>query len=49
MATVATDSGMAGDSDIARLENRLRLVARGPLFSRERWKAIWQLKTGGIE
>lgn len=46
LATVATDHGMVGDSDVARLENRLRLVARGPLFSGKRWKAIWELNTG---
>ncbi len=47
LATVATDSGLAGDSDIARLENRIRLVARGPLFTGKRWQAIWELNTGG--
>jgi hypothetical protein len=34
---------MAGESEIARLENRVRLAARGPLFSKERWRAILDL------
>lgn len=46
LATVATQRGMEGVNETARLENRLRLVTRGPFFTRERWRAIWELHTG---
>ena len=43
LETVATNQGMSGDSEIARLENQIRLVTRGPLFSLHRWRAIRDL------
>lgn len=40
---VATDRPMQGETEIARLENKVKLAARGPLFSKERWRAILDL------
>jgi arabinofuranosyltransferase len=43
LETVTNNEGMSGDTKIAQLENQIRLVTRGPLFSQKRWRAIWDL------
>ncbi len=34
------------DPDLRRYYEKIQLVTRGPLFSKERWEAIWGLHTG---
>lgn len=44
--TIAADRNLIKDPALARLYDDLRLVTRGPLFSGERWRAIWRLNSG---
>jgi arabinofuranosyltransferase len=34
------------DPEYAKLYDKINIVTKGPLFSSERWKAIWELNTG---
>lgn len=44
--TIAGGRNVIVDPALARLYDDIRLVTAGPLFSRERWGAIWRLNLG---
>jgi arabinofuranosyltransferase len=44
--SVDTDSNRIADPGIAALYDDIRLATRAPLWTRERWRAIWRLNTG---
>ena len=33
------------DPKYARLYHKINLITRGPLFTRQRWEATWQVNT----
>ncbi|MCE1253450.1 MAG: hypothetical protein LWX83_07865 [Anaerolineae bacterium] len=37
------------DTDLAEYNRQLTLITSGPLFSRERWAAIWLMNTGQLD
>ena len=37
------------DPKYARLYDEINLITRGPLFTRQRWEAIWQVNTNNYE
>ena len=37
------------DPNLARYWDQLRLVTQGPIWTKERWGAIWQFHTGGYQ
>ena len=43
---VAIGEGALKDPDLRRYYEKIRRVTRGPLFSKQRWEAIWGLHTG---
>ena len=47
--TVATGRVEICDPALAKYYERLHLVISGPLFTRERFEAIWQLNTGQLD
>jgi hypothetical protein len=46
LKTVKSDSNQLQDPALAALYDDLKLATRGPLFSKERWRAIWRLNRG---
>jgi arabinofuranosyltransferase len=40
--SVDTDTNLVRDPEIAALYDRIRLATRAPLWTRERWRAIWR-------
>jgi arabinofuranosyltransferase len=47
--TLRTGDNRIADPDLAAYYDELALVTRGPLFSGDRWAAIWRLNTGGLD
>lgn len=45
--TIAGGRNVIADPKLARLYDDVRLAVTGPLFTRERWAAIWRLNVGG--
>jgi len=46
METIRTGENRIADKDLAAYYDKLALLTRGPLFSRERWATIWSMNTG---
>ena len=46
--TLGHDQDRFADRDLAALFEAVRTVVRGPIFSSERWRAIWGLHTGAF-
>jgi len=44
--SVKDDRNLLADEDVRGLYDDIRLVTRGPLFTRERWRAIYDLNLG---
>lgn len=44
--TIRTGENKIADKDLAIYYDKLALLTRGPLFSLERWKTIWNMNTG---
>lgn len=44
--TLKSGTNRISDSKIAALYDQIALVTRGPLWTAERWQAIWRLNTG---
>ncbi len=49
LETVRTGVNHIEDPDLARVWDAVALVTRGPLWSKARWRAIWQLNTGDYD
>jgi arabinofuranosyltransferase len=49
LETVRTGTNHLEDPDLARVWDAVALVTRGPLWSKARWVAIWQLNTGAFD
>ena len=47
LESVRDDENKLNDPALATLFRLTRRLARGPLFTRERWEAIWVMNTGG--
>jgi arabinofuranosyltransferase len=47
--TLESGENRIADEHLRAYYERLVLVTRGPLFSWERWRAIWQLNTGELD
>ena len=46
LETLLTGENMLKDENIAAYYDKIRLITRGPLFTRERWKAILNMNLG---
>lgn len=46
VASVTNDDNRIRDPELAKFYDDLRLVTRGPLFTRQRWNAIWAINSG---
>jgi arabinofuranosyltransferase len=49
LASLASGENRVADPDLAVYYDALRLVTRGPLFTPERLRALWQLNTGALD
>ncbi len=49
LETLETGQDHFVDRDLAEYDRQLRLVTAGPIFSGERWAAIWRLNTGQLD
>jgi arabinofuranosyltransferase len=49
LASLASGENRIADPDLAAYYDVLRLVTRGPLFSPQRLRAIWQLNSGALD
>lgn len=49
LSTLYSGNNLIEDEKLARYYDALRLATRGPLFSPERWRAIWQLNTRQLD
>jgi arabinofuranosyltransferase len=47
--SVKTGDNHLVDRDLAKLLDEIRLITEGPIFSGERWAAIWALNTGRLD
>lgn len=47
--TVRTGVNVIEDPNLNEYYDHLKLVISGPIWTRERWRAIWQLNTGGMD
>lgn len=45
--TLQTGQNLIADARVATLYERLKLITRGPLFSRRRWRAIYRMNVDG--
>lgn len=46
ISTVYANADLLKDPGLAAYYDQLALITRGPLFSKERWVAIWKMNTG---
>ena len=46
VASVRTGENRIRDPELAKFYDDLRLITRGPLFTRQRWNAIWAVNSG---
>jgi arabinofuranosyltransferase len=47
--TLRTGTNVIADRNLARYYDELATITRGPIFSAERWRAIWRLNTGALD
>ena len=49
LKSLELDTNVVADPDLHQYYDKLRLVTRGPIWSADRWEAIWKFNTGQYE